>query len=171
MTLLIPDKVWDERGYFARVFSPHDLAPAGIEFSSIESGISVNRRKGTVRGLHWQRAPYAQAKIVACTRGRIFDVVVDLRPNSPTFGRWQSFELDADRMARLYVDCGFAHGFQSLEDDTEVLYEMSNRYAPDLAATLRYNDPALAIPWPLDLADISRGDAAAPMLKDLDLTN
>ena len=157
-----PERYEDERGFFARTwcareFAAHDLAP-----NLAQCSISHNRKLGTLRGLHYQAPPAAEDKLVRVTRGVIFDVTVDLRPDSPTFLRWFGVELTADNYLALYVPKGFAHGFQTLVADTEVYYQMSAFYQPALARGLRWNDPRLAIAWPLPVEMISERDAAYP---------
>jgi dTDP-4-dehydrorhamnose 3,5-epimerase len=137
----------DERGFFARSWCADEFAARGLNPALVQCSISFNRRKGTVRGLHYQAAPHAEAKLVRCTRGKVFDVVADVRAGSPTFGRWHGVELSADNRRALYIAEGIAHGFQTLEDDCEVLYQMSERYHPEAARGVRWDDPALAIPW------------------------
>jgi dTDP-4-dehydrorhamnose 3,5-epimerase len=155
----------DERGFFARMWCREEFEAHGLSPELAQSSISRNARSGTLRGLHFQRAPHEEAKLVHCTRGAIFDVIVDLRPDSPSHLAWFGVELDAARGAGLYVPEGFAHGFQTLVDDTDVLYMISRAYAPDAAAGLRWDDPALAIEWPPAAArTISERDRAWPSL-------
>lgn len=143
-----PEKFEDQRGFFARSFSQQEFADHGLHSHFVESGISFNDRKYTVRGMHWQVPPNAQAKLVRCTRGAIFDVMIDLRPDSPTYKQWFAQELTAQNRLMLYVPEGFAHGFQSLEDKTEMFYLLSAAYAPASERGVRWNDPAFAISWP-----------------------
>jgi dTDP-4-dehydrorhamnose 3,5-epimerase len=138
----------DERGFFAYSFQKEEFAKRGLASEFVECYISFNRRAGTLRGLHYQTAPHGQAKLVRCTRGTIFDVGVDLRPNSPTFLRWVGLELSAANRRMLYLPADFAHGFQTLEDDTEVVYQSSNGYAPQAYSGARWDDPAFGIKWP-----------------------
>lgn len=152
----------DERGFFARIWCARELKAHGIDVDLAQENLSLNRRAGTLRGLHYQKPPHAEAKIVRCVRGAIFDVIVDIRPGSPTYGSWEGFRLDADNRRALYVPKGFAHGFQSLVDDTEVLYQMTAFHTPDSAAGFRGDDPALAITWPLPVSAISARDRAWP---------
>lgn len=137
----------DARGFFARSWSLKDL-PGWESVSIVESNVSYNAKRGTLRGMHYQAEPHAQAKIVRCTRGRIHDVVIDLRPGSPTFKEWVGVELSASTGATLFVPAGFAHGFQTLEDDTEIFYLVSEYYAPEAQRGVRWNDPAFRIEWP-----------------------
>lgn len=153
------DPVFDERGHFTRTFDRDLLAEVGADMEVVQMSLSHNRLLGTLRGLHWQAAPGREAKFVRVVRGRIFDVAVDLRPNSPTFGAWAGFELSADNGKAIYIPERFAHGFMTLEDDTEVLYQMNEAYQPELTRTLRWDDPELAIEWPIAPRCISPKDA------------
>lgn len=152
----------DDRGFFARSFCERELEARGLVSRVVQQNISQNHRAGTVRGLHFQRAPHEETKIVRCTRGAIFDVIVDLRPASPTCGKHVAFELTASNHRALYVPEGFAHGFQTLCDDAEVLYLMGAFFEPSASAGLRFDDPALAIAWPLPVSVISDRDRALP---------
>jgi dTDP-4-dehydrorhamnose 3,5-epimerase len=156
--------VKDERGFFARWFCVEEFAKFGLATHFSQCSVSSNARKGTLRGLHFQTAPHDEEKLVRCTGGAVFDVIVDLRPESPTHRRWFGTVLTAQNHRSLYVPKGFAHGFMSLLDDTEVLYMMSVPYAPGHAAGLRWNDPALGIRWPLTPTVISSRDAEYPLL-------
>lgn len=138
----------DERGFFAPAFSQQEFETRGLESRFVENNISYNRGRGTLRGLHYQAAPYGQAKLVRCTRGAIFDVAVDLRPASTTFRHWVSVELTAENRLMLYLPGDVGHGFQTLEDDTEVFYQVSMVYRPDAYRGLRWDDPAFDIKWP-----------------------
>ena len=155
-------RIEDARGFFARSFCKRELLEAGVSFECVQCNVSGNRRKGTVRGMHFQIAPRAEAKIVRCTRGAAYDVIVDLRPGSPTHGQWYGEELTADNHVALFVPEGFAHGFETLEDDTEILYMMSEPYSPEHARGVRWNDPRFAIRFPLPVAEISERDAGFP---------
>ena len=153
----------DERGSFTRVFCEDVLREAGVPMSAVQVSVSENRLRGTLRGLHFQAAPHAEVKVVRCSRGAIFDVVVDLRPGSDTFQQWRGFELHAGDGQMLLVPQGCAHGFQTLADDTEVTYFISTRYVPAATRGVRWNDPAFDIQWPLAEAPIlSPRDAACP---------
>jgi dTDP-4-dehydrorhamnose 3,5-epimerase len=143
-----PEPHADERGFFARTWCAGEFAARGLAARFVQASVSYNRHRGTLRGLHYQVAPHAEAKLVRCTRGAIFDVAVDLRPDSATYRRHTAVVLDADNRLALYVPEGCAHGFQTLADDTEVLYQMSAAHAPQAARGVRWNDPAFAIPWP-----------------------
>lgn len=152
----------DERGFFARTWCRDEFAAHGLDPALAQASLSYNRRRGTVRGLHFQRPPHAEVKLVRCTRGAIFDVVVDLRPGSPTEGQWQGFELSPFDAHAVYVPEGVAHGFQTLEPDSDVFYQISVPQAPDAAAGVRFDDPAFGIRWPLPVAMISSRDRAWP---------
>lgn len=156
------EKKDDVRGYFARTFCVDELNHHGISFNVIQSSVSYNAKKTTLRGLHYQRAPHGEQKIVYCLKGSIFDVIVDVRPDSPTKGQWFSAELSASQKNGFFIPEGFAHGFQTLCDACEVLYFISAPYAPDFAAGIRWNDPTLAIPWPFPDAIISERDQQFP---------
>lgn len=143
-----PEKFEDERGFFGRSFSQKEFSRQGISTPPVESNISFNRKTHTIRGLHFQSAPHAQAKLVRCTRGAIYDVMIDLRSGSPTRGQWEAAELTANNHVMLYVPEGFAHGFQTLEDDSEVFYEVWDSYVPGSAGGIRWDDPAFGIRWP-----------------------
>lgn len=152
----------DDRGLFARSYCAREFAAHGLPDAFVQCSTSHNARRGTLRGLHWQDRPHAEAKLVRCTRGAAFDVIVDLRPDSPTYCRWTSVELTQDNRAAVFAPEGFAHGFQTLIDDTELLYQMSAFYAPEVARGARWNDPAFAIRWPLPSPILSPRDAAYP---------
>jgi dTDP-4-dehydrorhamnose 3,5-epimerase len=138
----------DERGLFARTFCEDEFRAHGLEPHVAQCNVSWNARRGTLRGLHYQAEPHAEAKLVRCARGAVFDVIVDLRRDSPSRGRWHAVELDAAGRRMLFVPAGFAQGFQTLADDTEVLYQMSTAYRPELARGIRWDDPTLSIKWP-----------------------
>jgi dTDP-4-dehydrorhamnose 3,5-epimerase len=138
----------DERGFFAVSWSEKEFAERGLESRLVECNVSFNRKKGTLRGMHYQQSPHGQVKLVRCTMGAIYDVIVDLRPASPTFKQWVSIELAANNRLTLYVPKDFAHGFQTLEDASETLYQMSSPYAPGSGRGVRWNDPAFGIQWP-----------------------
>lgn len=146
--IIEPEKFDDERGFFARSWSQKEFAEHGLNARMVECNISFNKRKQTLRGMHYQREPFAQAKLVRCTRGALYDVIIDLRPDSETFRQWIGVELTEENHLSLYVPEGFAHGFQTLADDTEVFYQMSEYYAPETAAGVRWDDPAFGIEWP-----------------------
>jgi dTDP-4-dehydrorhamnose 3,5-epimerase len=152
----------DGRGLFARTFCEAEFAAAGLPTRFVQSSVSFNTRRGTLRGLHYQAPPKPEAKLVRCTRGTIHDVVVDLRPSSATFLRWISVELTAENRRALYIPGGCAHGFQTLTDDAEVLYLMTEFYAPELARGVRWNDPVFGVEWPIADPRLSERDATYP---------
>jgi dTDP-4-dehydrorhamnose 3,5-epimerase len=156
------EKLEDDRGFFARVWCRHELEAHGLNPRLAQASISRNRRKATLRGMHYQAAPYEEAKVVRCTRGAIYDAIVDLRKASPTFRRWFGLELTADNYTMLYIPEGIAHGFQTLVDDTEVTYLISEFFNAQAARGLRYDDPAFGITWPLPVAVISDKDRSWP---------
>lgn len=138
----------DERGFFARTFCQEEFAAHGLRPRFVQCNISFNKKKGTLRGMHYQVAPYEEAKLVRCTMGAIYDVIIDLRPDSPTFKQWVAVELTADNHRMLYIPERVAHGFQTLEDDTEVFYQMCEFYHRECARGVRWDDPAFGIEWP-----------------------
>lgn len=156
----------DERGLFVRTACTREFAAHGLNLHWPQANLTRTLQAGTVRGLHWQAEPQPEIKLVRCSHGTIWDVVVDLRPDSPTCGQWQAFELSADAFRQLYVPAGFAHGFQALTDGAEVSYLMSEFFYPDLARGCRWNDPALAIPWPLPAHSLSPRDQQLPTLAE-----
>jgi dTDP-4-dehydrorhamnose 3,5-epimerase len=156
------EKREDERGHFARTFCREAFRRAGLAFDVNQCNVSWNRARGTLRGMHYQRPPHAEAKLIACTRGRIHDVALDVRPDSPTFGRHMANNLRAGGDLMLYLAPGLAHGFLTLEDNTEVAYWMSAPYEPASAAGVRYDDPRFAIPWPEPVLSVSDRDRAWP---------
>lgn len=143
-----PEPVSDERGLFTRLYAPSAFERAGIAFSPVETSLSRNSRALTLRGLHYQPAPFAETKLVRVSRGRAFDVCVDLRPESPTYRRWVGVELDAARARAVFIPEGIAHGFLTLEDDTDLIYQISPAYVPGHDAGVRWDDPAFGIEWP-----------------------
>lgn len=160
-----PEPVADDRGFFARTFAADEFARLGLDPTLAESSISYSHRRGTLRGLHFQAAPHGEVKQVRCTRGRVFDVGVDLRPGSPTFLGWASAELSAENHRYMYIPSGFAHGFVTLEDATELTYLMSSPYVAEAASGLRWDDPALGIEWPeVGPLTLSERDRSWPLL-------
>jgi dTDP-4-dehydrorhamnose 3,5-epimerase len=156
-------RIEDDRGFFARIWDEPIFAERGIPIRNIQTNLSYNRRRGTIRGLHWQVEPYGESKLVRCTRGAVFDVAVDLRPASPTYGRWQGVRLTAEERNLVFVPAGCAHGYQALEDDSEVSYQVSYPYVPGSEQGIRWNDPAIGIDWPIkDDVIVSTKDAAWP---------
>ena len=152
----------DERGFFARTWCAEEFARHGLDTSIAQCSVSFNPHRGTLRGLHYQAPPSAEVKVVRCTRGAIFDVVADLRPDSPTFGQWVGYELSAENGRAVYVPRGFGHGFITLMDATEVSYQISVPFAPDAARGIRWDDPFLDVAWPLPVRVISARDAHYP---------
>ena len=144
-----PEKFEDVRGFFARSFSQQEFRDRGLRTEFVEAGISFNVRKHTTRGMHYQVTPNTQAKLVRCTRGAIYDVMIDLRPGSPTYKQWFAQELTVENRLLLYIPENFAHGFQTLEDGSEVFYQLSDRYTPQSERGFRWDDPAFAIHWPV----------------------
>jgi dTDP-4-dehydrorhamnose 3,5-epimerase len=161
-----PEPVEDERGFFARSFCRETFAARGLNPYVVQCSISFSRRRGALRGLHYQRAPHQEAKVVRCTAGALYDVIVDLRPGSPTFRQHFAIELTARTRKMLYVPEGCAHGFQTLEDGTEVFYQMSERYTPEAADGVRWNDRAFGIDWPLEVTVISERDRTYPDFRE-----
>ena len=152
----------DERGFFARTYCAEEFRALNLNPRLVQCSVSFNLRRGTLRGMHWQAAPAEEAKLVRCTRGAIFDALVDLRPDSPSFKKTFTVELTAENHRQLYVPEGVAHGFLTLEDNTEVLYHMSEYFAPDCARGARWDDPAFAIPWPAGEKILHERDRAYP---------
>ncbi len=155
----------DERGSFARCYCDDEFAAQGLETRWPQMNLSRNTRRGTLRGMHFQAEPHGEAKVVRCVRGAIFDVLVDLRRGSATRFQWHGVELSAANGRAVYVPRGFAHGFQTLEDDSEVLYLMSNRYVPGAERGFRWDDPDVGIEWPLPASVVGARDAAWPRAK------
>lgn len=148
----------DDRGLFARTFCSQEFAAAGLATAFVQQSFSHTVRAGTVRGMHFQRAPHEEVKVIRCLRGTIHDVLIDIRPSSPTYMRWEAYRLAGGDGCQLYVPTGFAHGFQTLEPATEVGYMMTAFYAADAAAGIRHDDPAFNIAWPLPVVEISTKD-------------
>lgn len=167
--MIEPDRFGDHRGFFAETYSQRVYAGLGVVENFVQDNHSLSVEIGTVRGLHFQAPPHAQAKLVRCGRGAIFDVAVDIRKGSATYGKWVGYELSAENGAQLFIPAGFAHGFTTLQPDSEIIYKCSDYYAPGTEGALRWDDPAIGIDWPLQGAAIlSDKDAVAPMLADLD---
>lgn len=156
----------DHRGFFARTFCVQAYADHGLTTGFVQHSTSQSVARGTLRGMHFQRAPRSEVKVVRCLKGAIWDVIIDLRPDSPTYCRWQGFELTAANQRQLYVPEGFAHGFQTLCDDAWVSYLISAFHAPLAASGVRYDDPAFAIDWPLPVSEISEKDRTWPDFRD-----
>jgi dTDP-4-dehydrorhamnose 3,5-epimerase len=161
-TVIDVQEMSDDRGFFARAWCKNEMEEAGLSGRLCQANLSFNHEKGTLRGLHYQVEPYGEAKLVRTTKGAIVDVAVDIRPGSPTFGQWHMEELTADNHRMLYVPEGFAHAFQTLEDDTEVFYLVSEFYTPGAEQGIRYDDPRFGIDWPLPVSRISDKDASWP---------
>ena len=162
--VLEPERFEDERGFFARTYCRREFEAHGLDPSIAQCSVSYNHHRGTLRGLHFQAAPHEEIKLVRVTRGSIWDVIVDLRPGSTTFQQYFSIVLSAEARNELYIPKGMAHGFQTLEDETEVFYQISEFYAPDYARGYRWDDPAFAIPWPEPVTVISEKDRNLPLL-------
>lgn len=158
--------IGDSRGFFSRMFCAEELAAAGWVKPIAQINLNRTSRAGSLRGMHYQYPPHAEMKLVNCVRGRILDVAVDLRADSPTFLRWHAEELSADNRRALLIPEGFAHGFQTLTDDCEVLYMTSYPYTPNAEGGIRADDPGIGIPWPLDFAEISERDRNHPLLTE-----
>ena len=159
------EPIRDERGYFARAWCRNEFEEHGLESAIVQCNISFNTRKGTLRGMHYQAAPFAETKLVRCTQGAICDVVLDLRPQSPTFKGWVAVTLTAENRNMVYVPKGCAHGFLTLQDETEVFYQMSEVYNAESARGVRWNDPTFAIAWPEKVEVISDRDRNYPDFK------
>lgn len=165
--LIEPERAEDSRGFFARVYCAEEFQKHGLEPLGEQCNVSYNLKKGTVRGLHYQIPPYAEAKSVRCTAGAIFDVIVDLREGSPSFGQYAAFELSQRNRSLLYIPEGFAHGFQTLTDEAEVFYQMSSSYVEGAAAGVLFSDPELGIAWPETVTSVSERDAEHPVLSNV----
>jgi dTDP-4-dehydrorhamnose 3,5-epimerase len=156
------ERLEDERGFFARTWDPQELAERGLNPELAQCSVSYNRARGTLRGMHYQAAPHEEAKLVRCTGGAIFDVALDLRPGSPSFRAWFGIELSAENRRALYIPEGCAHGFLTLEDGSEVHYQISRAYMPAAARGVRWDDPAFAISWPGEVVVINERDRSYP---------
>lgn len=157
-----PEPVTDERGHFVRLWCAREAEAAGLDSRVVQCSASLNRHRGTLRGMHYQSAPHAEAKLVRCTRGALFDVLLDLRTASPTHLKWEAVELTARNGLQVYIPEGVAHGFLTLEDDTEVVYQMSEFHHPGSGRGVRWNDPAFGIEWPMAAPILSGQDASYP---------
>lgn len=166
--LITPKKFGDHRGFFSETYNRERFFEAGIKAEFVQDNQSLSARPGTLRGLHFQTEPHPQAKLVRVIRGAIFDVAVDIRHGSPTFGQWVGTELSAENWQQLYVPVGFAHGFCTLQPDTEVVYKVSGKYAPETDRGIAWNDPAIGIDWPVSDDDVvlSEKDTKHPTLAD-----
>jgi len=162
--LINVDRFEDERGHFARTFCREEFAEQGLETEYVQANHSGNIARGTLRGLHMQREPHGEVKLVRCVKGAIWDVIVDMRPGSQTYRSWEGFELSEENSRLLYVPAGFAHGFLTLADNTDVIYQVSHAYTPQAEVGVRYNDPVLGIDWPDEARVVSAKDASWPLL-------
>jgi dTDP-4-dehydrorhamnose 3,5-epimerase len=152
----------DDRGWFARAWCEEEFRAVGLDIRAVQTNVSFNNRRGTIRGLHWQVEPYGEAKLLRCTAGEVFDVMVDVRPGSPTYGRWQGVHLRAGDRRMVFVPEGCAHGYQALADGSEVTYNASHAYVPGAERGIRPDDPAFGIEWPVADAIVSEKDASWP---------
>lgn len=168
LKLMSPQRFGDHRGFFAETYSRREYLNLGIDIEFVQDNHSLSREVGTLRGLHFQAPPRAQAKLVRCGRGAIFDVAVDIRRGSPTYGHWKGYELTVENGDQLYIPVGFAHGFVTLLPDSEIVYKCSDYYAPETEGSVLWSDPEIVIDWPTAADPIlSDKDAAAPLLSDL----
>jgi dTDP-4-dehydrorhamnose 3,5-epimerase len=163
--LVHPEPMQDSRGYFVRTFCINEFNEHGLETHFPQHSVSSSLRKGTVRGMHFQRAPHGEVKLVRCLSGAIWDVIIDIRPESPTFRQWRGFELSGENGLQLYIPKGFSHGFQTLQDDTRVNYLISEFHLPGAADGMRYNEPAFDVKWPLPVTTIADKDLNWPDFK------
>ena len=164
-----PERHGDHRGFFVETYSRCKYSELGIDIEFVQDNHSLSREVGTLRGLHFQAPPHAQAKLVRCGRGAIFDVAVDIRRGSPTYGQWKGYELTAENGDQLYIPVGFAHGFVTLMPDSEIVYKCSDYYAPETEGAILWNDPDIGINWPTKADPIlSDKDAVAPLFSDLE---
>ncbi|MGE0405785.1 MAG: dTDP-4-dehydrorhamnose 3,5-epimerase [Candidatus Korobacteraceae bacterium] len=168
--IIEPERRSDERGFFARVWCTREFQEHGLTPRAVQSNMSYNYGRGTLRGMHFQREPHGEAKLIRCVRGAIYDVILDLRPESPTYTQWIGVELTQDNRKLLYVPEGFGHGFITLTDDTEVFYHVSEFYHPESEGGIRWNDPAFQVEWPLEPRIISEKDRSWPDFKVRQLT-
>jgi dTDP-4-dehydrorhamnose 3,5-epimerase len=152
----------DERGFFSRIVCEREFAEHGLTNSWIQQNIAFNHKKGTLRGMHYQNTPYEEIKVVRCTHGAIYDVLVDLRRESPTYKKWLGFELSAENHKMLYIPAGFAHGYLTLTDEAEITYLVSQSYHPDAEAGIRYDDPSIGINWNAEIVRVSEKDKNLP---------
>ena len=164
--IIMPEKLNDERGYFTRSWDKEIFEKNKINSSILQCNISYNKKKGTVRGLHYQTKPFEEAKLVRCTNGKVFEVLLDLRRDSKTYLKWIGIEIDSKDLKMIFVPEGFALGFQTLEDDTTLFYQMSQIYKPEFARGVRYDDPILNIKWPIEVTNISEKDKDWKFLKN-----
>lgn len=160
--IIEPELLSDQRGFFARIYCQQEFLDHGLNPNFVQDSISFNKKKGTLRGMHYQKKPFEEDKVIRCTKGTIFDVVIDLRPSSSTFKQWSGIELTEDNRKMLYVPKGCAHGFQTLRDSTEVFYQISAVYDPASSSGIRWDDPHFQIQWPLEVNMISERDTMYP---------
>lgn len=163
--VLEPERREDNRGFFARTFCRREFESHGLNPLVVQCNIAYNKKKGTLRGMHFQNPPFQEAKLVRCSKGTILDIILDLRPTSPTFKHWVSAELSEENHRSLYVPEGFAHGYQTLTEVTEIIYQVSQFYAPESASGVRHDDPVFGIKWPLEVSAISDLDKKWPDFK------
>jgi len=161
------EKIEDNRGFFSRSWDKQKFEENGINSKLVQCNISFNKKRGTIRGLHFQKKPYEEAKFVRCVKGKVYEIFVDLRKKSETFLKWGGIELDSKKLTCLYVPEGFALGFQTLEDNTELLYQMSELYKPESSKGIIWNDKKLGIEWPLTISIISEKDLCLPNLEQV----
>jgi len=166
--LLVPRVFGDNRGWFMESWSERDMEKAGLRLTFLQDNHSFSAQKGTLRGLHFQKNPFAQAKLVRCARGAILDVAVDIRQGSPYFGKWTAIELSAENKQQLLIPRGFAHGFLTLTDDAETLYKVDQYYSPETDRSIAWNDPAIGVEWGITTPILSLKDKNAPLLADSD---
>ena len=167
LILIKPTRHKDERGFFSEIYSQRRYKKLGIDMDFLQENHSFSWEVGTLRGLHFQAPPDAQGKLVRCGKGAIFDVAVDIRKGSQTFGHWEGYELTEENGHQLYVPIGFAHGFLTLKPDSEIVYKCTNYYAPKAEGSIRWDDPSIGIEWPLsENIILNKRDASAPLLKD-----
>jgi len=156
------EKREDDRGFFARTFCAHEFEEHGLETKIVQTNMSRTLKKGTIRGMHYQKTPHEETKLVRCTKGAVYDVIIDLRKNSPTYKKWFGAELSDTNYKMMFVPRGFAHGFVTLTDNVEVTYEVSAFYTPGVEAGIRFNDPAFNIKWPIEVTEYSEKDVSHP---------
>jgi dTDP-4-dehydrorhamnose 3,5-epimerase len=164
--IITPELKEDERGYFARTFCRTEFKQLNLSVDFVQHSVSYNRKAYTLRGMHFQKAPHEETKLVCCTRGAIYDVIVDLRPHSPTYKNWLAVELDSRNKKSLYIPKGFAHGFETLEDDSEVSYMIDQYYVPESSGGFKYDDTSLLIDWPFSPCLLSENDQNLPPFSD-----
>lgn len=164
--IIEPEKKEDHRGFFARTFCSEEFRKHGLRDQFAQCNVSYSKKTGTLRGMHYQTAPYREAKLIRCTYGAIYDVMIDLRAESPTYKKWTGIKVTATHRQMLYVPEGFAHGFETLADHTEIFYQVSTPYSPQAERGIRWNDPAFGIQWPILVSVISKKDEQHPLFSD-----